>query len=49
MEGTGIGITVIIILLVPIFYQVITHALAEKKRHREIMEALRKIEETLSK
>ncbi|MHC4559087.1 MAG: hypothetical protein ACYTBP_13470 [Planctomycetota bacterium] len=49
MEGVGVGITIIGILLVPIFFQVVTHGLHEKKRHQEIMEALKKMEEMLSK
>jgi hypothetical protein len=49
MEGVGLGITIIVILLVPILYQVVTHGLHEKKRHKEIMETLKKIEEKLSK
>jgi hypothetical protein len=46
--GTSIGISVVIILLVPIFFQTVTQGLQTNQRHREIMEALRRIEDHLS-
>jgi len=47
MDGITIANSLIIILLVPIFYQVVTHTLHEKKRHPEIIETLKKIEDKL--
>ena len=43
------GITIIIILLVPIFFQVIMQEFRAKKRHADIMDRLRKIEEELNR
>ena len=41
------GITLIVILLVPIAFQVFLLAVKQDKRHKEVIEALRKIEEKM--
>jgi len=41
------GITIVIIILVPIAFQVFMLAINQSKRHKEIMEKLNKIEEKL--
>ncbi len=43
------GIIIIIVLLVPIAFQVIMLAVKEERRDREIREILRRIEEKISK
>ena len=41
------GITIIVILLVPIAFQVFLLAIKQNKRHKELLETLKKIEEKL--
>lgn len=45
MTGTAIGMTVILIILVPIFFQVIMLGIKQEKRHREIMEELSELKD----
>ena len=45
----GSGITIIIIILVPIAFQVFMLAIKQDKRHKEMIEILRRIEEKMSK
>ncbi|MFC2126052.1 hypothetical protein ACFLU5_14715 [Bacteroidota bacterium] len=44
-----IGTTVIIVILFPVAFQVFMLAYKQDKRHKEMMELLRKIEEDLKK
>lgn len=43
------GVTIIIILLVPIAFQVFLLAVKQEKRHKEVLEILRRIEEKMGK
>ena len=43
----NIGIVIIVILLVPIFFQVIMLSIKQDKRHKEIQEVLKRIEDKL--
>ena len=47
MTGTSIGITIIVILLVPTLFQVVISSIKQEKRHKEIIERLDKLEEKL--
>ena len=47
MTGSGIGIIVIVIILVPILFQVIIHNIEEKKRFIEIRDCLKAIKDKL--
>lgn len=40
-----IGFTIIIILLVPIIYQVVTLQMKQDRRHKELLEILQRMEE----
>lgn len=43
------GNTIIVILLVPLLFQVVYLAVRQTRRHREIQEQLRRIEELLQR
>ena len=43
----NLGITIIVILLVPIFFQVVILSFKQDKRHKEIKEILKRIEDKL--
>ena len=45
MTGTG----VIVVLLVPILFQIVYHNIISKKRHEEIIGRLEKLEKDLNK
>ena len=47
MSGAGVGITIIVIMLVPILFQVVMLSMKQDKRHREIKEILKRIEDKL--
>ena len=42
------GITIIVIILVPIAFQVFLLAIRQDKRHKELVEILKRIEEKMS-
>ena len=43
----NLGMTIIIIILVPILFQVVLQAVRQEKRHKEILKILKGIEEKL--
>lgn len=45
----NVGITILVILMVPVLFQVISLSLKQTGRHQEIQEILRRIEERLEK
>lgn len=45
----NIGITIIIIILIPILFQVIMLGIKQDRRHKEIHEILKAIEDKLKK
>ena len=45
----GAGITIIVIILVPIAFQVFMLSIKQDKRHKEIQEILKRIEDKLKK
>ncbi len=47
MSGIHIGITIIVIMLVPILFQVVMQGIRAEKRYRELKEHLEKIEKKL--
>ena len=44
-----LGITLIVIILVPVFFQVVYSGAQSGRQHREIMERLRQLEAKLDK
>jgi hypothetical protein len=42
------GIIVLIVLLVPVLFQVVMHEIKAKKRNTEVMDRLKKIEDKLN-
>lgn len=48
MSGEGLGIAVIIILLVPILFQIVMHNYKEEKRHEELIKLLKEIKDKLN-
>lgn len=49
MNGTGIGIIVIVMILVPILFQVVMHNIQMKKYYSRIEERLEKLEKELER
>lgn len=49
MAGTGVGIIVIVIILVPILFQVVMHNIQMKKYYNRIEERLVRLESELEK
>ena len=47
MSGEGLGIAFIIILLVPILFQIVIHNYKEEKQHKEIIALLQEIKDKL--
>jgi len=45
----SVGITIIVIILVPILFQVIMLSIKQDKRHKEVQEILKRIEDKLKK
>jgi preprotein translocase subunit YajC len=45
----NVGITIIIIILIPILFQIIILSIKQNRRHKEIQEILKRIEEKLKK
>jgi hypothetical protein len=43
MTGTNIGIIAILVILVPVLFQVLLQNIKQEKRHREIIELLNRI------
>jgi len=47
MSGTTAGITIIVILLVPILFQVVYQGIRQERRHKEILERLNKLKQII--
>lgn len=49
MTGPTIGIMIIVVILVPILFQVVTHGVESKKQFKEIKSQLKMIEDKLNR
>ena len=44
VQGSNVGIIVLVVLAVPVFFQVVKLAVDQKRRHVEIVERLERLE-----